>query len=723
MRGARDQVFVIVRAPNGDVREFPVTELAAVLGRDESADIRVEDRKVSRRHASFRVVDGELWAEDLGSVNGIRLNGKKIKGKARMGLDDVVLVGGYEVSLKRGDAAGRSDTAFPDTAQVNVDRTVRPERAAGRVVLIGQGRPVAGRRFALGLGESIIGRLDDCAVPILDGSVSRQHAKITLTALAATVTDLASSNGCFINGTRVDSADLKDGDRLRIGNIDFRVELSAGIPGRVGAVEPSRQSGTSGEARFRRGWLVAGGVSLLVAGALIYVGVTHRAQIDAALSARLGRGTPGTNDPPAKAPAAEAPSTPEPQAPMAVRTATSPFAPRRPDGQVKDLPAVDPSFDFDGFVSAKLAEAAALQAGARFVDLRSLLQLLLARDPINADARRMWREVELAEKAQAAIAEGDRLRAEGKLLPALEAYARVPAGAPGLAESVERQAQLKPLAIKRELERVARDLEKKKTWPRAHDRLVVLLGLDPTHAEAKPQLIELERKMREAGIRFTPWSSPEAGGSEAPLDPDQQEAQLAKVYDDRGLQRIAEVYASGDLANAIKRADAVARAPKTAKKQEAKEMAARLREIQTKYDRVRTEVANDPAQAWAHLMEFKKLEREVLPEGLKSYLTSELEQTIATAYAERGQAMFDQSRLESAFQAWDSGYQLSPGNPRVLAGLKKLEEIAEKAVEEAELAAQRGEKDACDRWRRITRITRSDTEAHKRARERLQRGC
>jgi len=49
-----------------------------VLGRDPSAELPFADDGLSRRHARFEVVAGEVWVEDLGSTNGTKLNGQRI---------------------------------------------------------------------------------------------------------------------------------------------------------------------------------------------------------------------------------------------------------------------------------------------------------------------------------------------------------------------------------------------------------------------------------------------------------------------------------------------------------------------------------------------------------------------------------------------------------------------------------------------------------------------
>jgi hypothetical protein len=304
-------------------------------------------------------------------------------------------------------------------------------------------------------------------------------------------------------------------------------------------------------------------------------------------------------------------------------------------------------------------------------------------------------------------------------MKALELYAAVPAGTRERAQAEERAGQLRPLAVKRELERVEIDLKRQKTWPQAHERLSQILEIDTQNAEAKQALLELEDKMQKGNIPFTPagTSVVEGGPSVSKTD------EIAKKYEDRSLQRIALSYADGDLKGAIKRADAASKKGKTEEKAAAKALYGSLKKLESKYERTKNEIANDPAQAWSSLNEYRAVEREVLPESLKSYLLTELEHTIADAFADRGAALFEQQRFEQAFSAWDAGAKLAPTNAKIALGLAKLEATAEAWAKEAELSQQRGKPDACERWRQITRMTRQKSEVHQKARQRLENGC
>ena len=49
-----------------------------LLGRDAECDIQFESRKISRRHCCIAQVGDRLMVRDLGSTNGIRINGVRV---------------------------------------------------------------------------------------------------------------------------------------------------------------------------------------------------------------------------------------------------------------------------------------------------------------------------------------------------------------------------------------------------------------------------------------------------------------------------------------------------------------------------------------------------------------------------------------------------------------------------------------------------------------------
>ena len=77
------------------------------------------------------------------------------------------------------------------------------------------------REFELVDAEAHIGRELDNSVRIADPSISRHHAVVRRTPTGYEVQDLQSSNGVLLNGSRVQTAPLQDGDRITLGQIQL----------------------------------------------------------------------------------------------------------------------------------------------------------------------------------------------------------------------------------------------------------------------------------------------------------------------------------------------------------------------------------------------------------------------------------------------------------------------------------------------------------------------
>ncbi|PYR35020.1 MAG: hypothetical protein DMF89_22880 [Acidobacteria bacterium] len=57
--------------------------------------------------------------------------------------------------------------------------------------------------------------------------VSRLHCRLEADAERLAVIDLSSTNGTFVNDERVERANMKSGDRLRMGRVELTVEKKA----------------------------------------------------------------------------------------------------------------------------------------------------------------------------------------------------------------------------------------------------------------------------------------------------------------------------------------------------------------------------------------------------------------------------------------------------------------------------------------------------------------
>jgi pSer/pThr/pTyr-binding forkhead associated (FHA) protein len=102
------------------------------------------------------------------------------------------------------------------------DPTLAPP-AQVRLTVTAGASPTTGREYLL-TGPLSIGRSTSCAVCIPDSFVSTHHARITNTQGRWVIEDLGSTNGTFVNGNAITTAQpLTTGDTLTIGNTEFRI--------------------------------------------------------------------------------------------------------------------------------------------------------------------------------------------------------------------------------------------------------------------------------------------------------------------------------------------------------------------------------------------------------------------------------------------------------------------------------------------------------------------
>ena len=70
------------------------------LGRSRECDITISDPNVSRRHAEIKLEGGGYWIVDLGSTNGVEVNGRRVD-RAKLDEGDRIVLGQTELAFER----------------------------------------------------------------------------------------------------------------------------------------------------------------------------------------------------------------------------------------------------------------------------------------------------------------------------------------------------------------------------------------------------------------------------------------------------------------------------------------------------------------------------------------------------------------------------------------------------------------------------------------------
>lgn len=70
-----------------------ITTEETVVGRHRDCGLRIPCAEVSRRHCILRLRDGTLSLEDLGSLNGVYVNGERVRGSQELQAGDRLEIG------------------------------------------------------------------------------------------------------------------------------------------------------------------------------------------------------------------------------------------------------------------------------------------------------------------------------------------------------------------------------------------------------------------------------------------------------------------------------------------------------------------------------------------------------------------------------------------------------------------------------------------------------
>ncbi|ORW52153.1 ABC transporter ATP-binding protein [Mycobacterium paraense] len=244
-----------------------------VVGSDVRADLRVAHPLVARAHLLLRFDKGRWVAVDNHSLNGVFLNGQRVPAvdiqdgqSVNIGKPDGPLIT-FHVGQHQGTVGLLPPTeTLPTIVAPSGPLPVRPRGPAPRppapprdetprtdaIPIIPPGGPASpaaqeenpptqigvsgeiaefpttkvkalgsGKLEAPVTGAAWIGRSLDNDVVVHDVLASRHHAFLTATPVGTEIRDAHSINGTFVNGIRVGSAVLAEGDVVTIGNVDL----------------------------------------------------------------------------------------------------------------------------------------------------------------------------------------------------------------------------------------------------------------------------------------------------------------------------------------------------------------------------------------------------------------------------------------------------------------------------------------------------------------------
>ena len=121
------QLVAVTEGPN-----IPLDKPIVLIGRHQECDIQIPSRKISRRHCCVAQVYNYLVVRDLGSTNGLRINGARaVEGKLQPG--DELTIGNLSYRVQWDDhliAAGPPNGARQQPATPGMQSTDNPQMLA-----------------------------------------------------------------------------------------------------------------------------------------------------------------------------------------------------------------------------------------------------------------------------------------------------------------------------------------------------------------------------------------------------------------------------------------------------------------------------------------------------------------------------------------------------------------------------------------------------------------
>jgi pSer/pThr/pTyr-binding forkhead associated (FHA) protein len=418
-----------------------------VIGRLESCEVVLNSTSVSRRHARIFVHGGRCYVEDMGSANGVIVDGQKVVGRRDLGTASQIRIGDFYIFLefqRPGVDAGQ-----------RVLQTLFIPRGEDHFKLVRINDTFAGEEFVLSEVENSIGRTDENFILLSDASISRNHGKILREGERYTALDLGSSNGSSVNGKSLTTpVVLKEGDRVKFGNVEFVfVPGDAQVDPRQLATAPARPTGMT----FAQiaGIAVIGLLCLALGGAVVYT------------IAKVKKGD-------------------APEAPAVATPAETPE-----DKAATQLKAANRAIERHDWTAAIAA-----------------VDELLAINPEAPEAKTLKAKAEREQGASRLLAQGEELSEQGKHDEARRMLEKIPTDTDTFKRAEPTLKHVRSTLafnLKNEAQRLAKD---KKTLLSAHAKATESILYAPGDADLLALIQSIEDKLTKAKLKFTPYAAP-----------------------------------------------------------------------------------------------------------------------------------------------------------------------------------------------------------------------
>lgn len=651
-----------------------------VVGRAPEVDIHIPLKSISRKHAEFIVKDGKLWVKDLGSANGVIIDGVRVEGPVVVYPENRLFLGLIEVVYeKRSGEEVRGvnvtmDKSFSPQYIKREDKEARVNLKGPFIPrLVGRDGKWRGKEFILEKDTISIGRVKDNDIMIDDPSISRKHAKLVRMGEQYILFDLRSSNGTWVNNEKVTKYILQGGENIRFGDITFSYQIGESlstdmVPGRKVWVVPNKK-------------LILGVVIGIVIFAFVLISY---------IVTRPGEKTNKSYDP---------------------------FVEMR---------------RLETEIEKKLSRAKVEMNQKNWNEAIKFYEEVLKIDPLNEAAQKGIKKTKQEKENERLMKKATQLLSVGgdpNLIK--ELLQQIPKDSIYYSEAVIHLRNINrkiALSFLNKGLRACKDrdyLECYKnlcsfflTWP-LEEKIPEFSKIKRSFENAEKQLEPKREYYTRKGIEVSKCNIEEVVKVQLG-----EIAILADYYPDPYIRKGIELFVEGNSNQSEKWLGTLL------KKKSYKEQVKKIEKI-IEYIRLISSSATSIYQyvatgeldsALNQLMVLKESESRLLPPEIQSKFLKDSINILSKAYYEKGYAEFQVARYKNAFQYWIQGKRIEPNNRDILQGLLHLEEKAIQFCGRAQYEEQNGNiNEAITSYNECLEITEESSPLHKKAKEALAR--
>ncbi len=228
--------LLIVEWPDGSQQNLVLVQDVTRVGRgSEGNELAVpqEFKSISRRHFEIRRLEQGYQLQDLGSGNGVLLNGQMVENAMLKDGDEIrfgMVEAGQEVQIKfyQGTELQLRSPSVEPVAVAAMEKLRMEPPSGGPFLMV---RLPAGQigYFAIEKEISVIGRDERADLPLFFPFISARHFELRRVGAAFSITELGSANGSLVNNQALPAlvaTPIHDRSIIRLGDESYGISLS-----------------------------------------------------------------------------------------------------------------------------------------------------------------------------------------------------------------------------------------------------------------------------------------------------------------------------------------------------------------------------------------------------------------------------------------------------------------------------------------------------------------